>query len=435
MPTTTIQVAPAPVATLLVSEGDGPTLVTNTDLVNSIVVGDTEAIKYTDGYGIVTLGPNGSVVVNGENDFFGAPVGNVSVAVATVQGGMSNFLGLTQGGGSLVLPSVHSPGYITGISGWTINKDGSAEFNNLTVRGVFLGLDFILNSNGLFFYNGTPAFGNLKISIVSNGGGTDQFGNVYVDNITCYNIAVAGGGHVTLAANPSTGIPFLVMLPPGAVTLNAPPQVNSGMLNAGLANEQSQINVNSGWETTQGATSAGTLQLVGRPNNGGTSLAKLFGDLGQIALGDGNVYALGSKTISGTTIAITSTGFSTLFTIPLGVGTYRVKVKLVMAANANVGDPSIRYTQTATLSNAGGDGAFKVGAAWAGQFIYNGVANFANVASANIVMTSGQLMSYESDLQVIASVAGNLFVQGASSTAGANWTLSSNSFVDYWLVQ
>jgi hypothetical protein len=39
------------------------------------------------------------------------------------------------GGGALVYPSIHSPDYDPGVSGWTINKDGTVEFNNGTFRG------------------------------------------------------------------------------------------------------------------------------------------------------------------------------------------------------------------------------------------------------------------------------------------------------------
>lgn len=39
------------------------------------------------------------------------------------------------GAGSLVRQSIHSPDYVAGVSGWTINKDGTAEFNSTTIRG------------------------------------------------------------------------------------------------------------------------------------------------------------------------------------------------------------------------------------------------------------------------------------------------------------
>jgi hypothetical protein len=40
------------------------------------------------------------------------------------------------GDGSLIRDSAHSPDYAPGTDGWTINQDGSAEFNNVNVRGT-----------------------------------------------------------------------------------------------------------------------------------------------------------------------------------------------------------------------------------------------------------------------------------------------------------
>lgn len=39
------------------------------------------------------------------------------------------------GGGDLVRERIRSPDYVPGVSGWTINQDGSAEFNETEVRG------------------------------------------------------------------------------------------------------------------------------------------------------------------------------------------------------------------------------------------------------------------------------------------------------------
>lgn len=41
---------------------------------------------------------------------------------------------IVSGGGSLVYPSIHSPNYSPGASGWAIKKDGTAEFASLIVR-------------------------------------------------------------------------------------------------------------------------------------------------------------------------------------------------------------------------------------------------------------------------------------------------------------
>jgi hypothetical protein len=89
------------------------------------------------------------------------------------------------GGQSLRIPSIHSPNFVAGVQGWTINIDGSAEFNNLSIRGTFMGIDYEINSSGAFFYSGTPAAGNLIASIAPAGGG-DEFGNAYVSGFSTY---------------------------------------------------------------------------------------------------------------------------------------------------------------------------------------------------------------------------------------------------------
>lgn len=38
--------------------------------------------------------------------------------------------------GSLVFPALKSPNYVAGTTGWTVTRDGNAEFNNVTVRGT-----------------------------------------------------------------------------------------------------------------------------------------------------------------------------------------------------------------------------------------------------------------------------------------------------------
>jgi hypothetical protein len=39
------------------------------------------------------------------------------------------------GGTTLIRPAIHSPDYVAGVSGWSINKDGTAEFNDVNIRG------------------------------------------------------------------------------------------------------------------------------------------------------------------------------------------------------------------------------------------------------------------------------------------------------------
>jgi hypothetical protein len=103
---------------------------------------------------------------------------------------MSGFSNSILGGASkLIRAAIQSPNYVPATTGWTINKDGSAEFNNLTIRGTFAGLKFIINSLGAFFYSGTPALGNLVASITSAAGANDGLGNPFDADITVYGSA------------------------------------------------------------------------------------------------------------------------------------------------------------------------------------------------------------------------------------------------------
>lgn len=55
------------------------------------------------------------------------------------------------GGVTLVRPAIQSPNFITNVSGWSINKDGTVEFNDAVIRGSLSagGGVVLLNANGL----------------------------------------------------------------------------------------------------------------------------------------------------------------------------------------------------------------------------------------------------------------------------------------------
>jgi hypothetical protein len=126
------------------------------------------------------------------------------------------------GGTVLRIPAIQSPNYSAGSAGWTINIDGSAEFNNLTIRGTFAGTDFVMNSSGLFVYSGTPAANNLIASIAA-AAGTDAYGNAYPSGICALNYAgatfvqllngaLAAGGIVSGAADTTNAAGFAYVL-------------------------------------------------------------------------------------------------------------------------------------------------------------------------------------------------------------------------------
>ena len=123
-------------------------------------------------------------------------------------GGFSNPV---FGGNVLIRPAVKSPNYQAGVQGWQIARDGSAEFNNLTIRGTFYGTDYIISSAGIFLYSGTPAAGNLVGSWAS-AAGTDAFGNTYPLG---FNVSSTLGGGVSI--DPTDGI--LLSTSPNANTV------------------------------------------------------------------------------------------------------------------------------------------------------------------------------------------------------------------------
>lgn len=107
---------------------------------------------------------------------------------------MTGFKSPIAGGqGALLIPAIKSPDYAPGVAGWTVNRDGSAELNNVTVRGTviagtFQGTNFVINPAGAFFYSGAPAAGNLTASVAPSSG-TDGFGNRYLGGMATYTYA------------------------------------------------------------------------------------------------------------------------------------------------------------------------------------------------------------------------------------------------------
>jgi len=168
-------------------------LLINTDLTNAVTVGnDLTGL-------VVPIPPNGSISVDPVENWYaqGSVAGQKPLVI--VPNGQANFRGLSQGQGSIAIPSFFSPNFVHGVSGWSINQDGSAEFQNALIRGTLTASNvtfpngYLSNGDGtytttagLFIYNGTPAAGNLIFS-QTNTAGNDTFGNNYLPGTSNYD--------------------------------------------------------------------------------------------------------------------------------------------------------------------------------------------------------------------------------------------------------
>lgn len=151
-------------------------------------------------------------------------------------------------GDTLVIPAIQSDGYVTGASGWRIQRDGTAEFNNVTVRGVLEVTNaFGSVSVGKFLVGGAPAF---RSSETSTGYNVDiyagtlllgKLGGGPADALLQYNEQTGSPAFdiVTLSLNPTNGPTVLLNLQEkqtdttkSEITVNQPIKVMTESWNA-----------------------------------------------------------------------------------------------------------------------------------------------------------------------------------------------------------
>jgi hypothetical protein len=84
-------------------------------------------------------------------------------------------------GGILVYPQIQSPNFsLADQTGWAILSNGDAYFFDITATGSVTANTVVVagSGDGVFIYDGIPAYGNLILAI-SSAAGTDAYGNQY----------------------------------------------------------------------------------------------------------------------------------------------------------------------------------------------------------------------------------------------------------------
>lgn len=183
------------------------------------------------------------------------------------------------GGIVLRIPAIRSPDYVPGVSGWTINVDGTAEFNNVTVRGTFIAS----GSNGSFVE--LHSVGNTAEIAVEPGGGN-------VNAATIKGGVTAGGQPQLLITSPQQ-------------TLTSPNSTASVIVqgaNASLA--ESFIGLN-----------ADAVQIIGAAGNSGVGDAVL--NLGNL---QGSPAGVNLGIVGGSSLGIDGGGLSIANNITLSTG-------------------------------------------------------------------------------------------------------------------
>ena len=132
------------------------------------------------------------------------------------------------GAAALIRAAIKSPNYVAGSLGWSVNKDGSAEFNSLTVRGTFQGTDYVINPNGVFFYSPNEAAGNLAVAVAPVAT-TGPFGESVGQGVTV-GLASASSQIRLIPGQPAHSSQVMFADPTGALSNN--PNLAAGPLGA-----------------------------------------------------------------------------------------------------------------------------------------------------------------------------------------------------------
>jgi hypothetical protein len=442
----------------------------NPDLNNTVYIGTASNITPIS-QNVIPLAPNGTFSGDAQSNWYVTGAAAGITPLVTVPNGQAYFLGITQGLGNLVIPSVQSPNFVSEVSGWQISKNGDAEFNDVTIRG-----GEVIDGTTLG-YNGTPAFGNMALSI-STTGGSDIFGNPYRPGIWIYG---TNGSQAGLEVN--SGDAGVVLQPPNSTYLTSDPQLIGSNADSGAVNETEWALISSGiasggqqaeiaaiseaadgsspaavWLIFNGSTAAmiitqstmsyiGALVITGGitanslllapiatplvpGNNGAEIYSDTSGYVDFISAADNNVYNTGRMTITTTaTILINTVAAITILTFNVTDGVqYRFKFLCVYLAQQSAGTPSFTLSGSATLAQIIGKAQFQSGTN--GSITDSYVMNGGFVTISGPTMVSGGLYACEAEGTITFSAPGTFTLRGNTSVAADTFEIARGSFFE-----
>lgn len=184
----------------------------------------------------------------------------------------------------LVREQIQSQNYDPGVAGWVVKANGDAEFNDVVIRGG------TVVSGVALYYDGTPAAGNLVMSIAA-AAGTDAYGNDYARGVTVYNTTTGSQVQVDAGA--------------GASVVNYTPPAVSGVTwetgtvavatGSRLGTDTPYLYLGSPYN--QASPSGASITLYGSPASGAGAVTN------EVFISTQRVWVTGDATVNGQLIA------------------------------------------------------------------------------------------------------------------------------------
>lgn len=319
------------------------------------------------------------------------------------------------GGTALRIPAITSPNFnlttpaASPTPSWAILQSGLAYLFGVTLSGgTITGPDYIINTQGIFFYSGTPASGNL-IAWFAPAAGTDGFGNAFTEGLN------VGGMGQNIALLPLQNSAFNVTAAI-AGTLEAVAslgtadgsQVVAGLLGSLLLGTSTATKETTAIGSPLNASTAAYILLEGE-NDGGTDTAVIT--MGTVTTPDSGVtlvytpvatftpYAFLLYGASSGIVVVTKTSGSGNIAIPVGVST--AKAECWAGGGGGSGNLDLQNSFSSGFFAAGGGGEY--------------------AAEPSLAVTGGGNVAY------VVGAGGTAGTGGAVSGNGGNSTLTGTS--------
>jgi hypothetical protein len=349
----------------------------------------------------------------------------------------------------LIRIAIQSPNYVLGLTGWSINKDGSAEFNNLTIRGTFFGINFILSSLGLFLYSSAPALGNL-IASISNAA-ADSFGNPVQPVIATYSLS--DGSYVALSPGGIGGGLTSLFIGSGNSAESKASQTTTQVSGAGVARKiVTTLRAPRVSGESIGAACSILLFSPAADLSQGVLVSLIASDDGitfssinmtqaGISLGAATASAVTASTANmtcsllstrvsaaGQTVSSLAPTFVSLtgLLLPLDAGKWQIRVRVFISANASAGQWQLQMTVPAGTS---GNYSFKWESAAGAEGLNVNRTSFAVALGGPNPSVAG---AYWATIEGVVTLTnpGNINIKGATTIAVDTFDVESASFFE-----